>query len=160
MPSSPIDWIPGYRGYKDLELRRETDKQVRLAAAAALSKHVATLSQIQTDAIREGGVAFMDELGTLKTALQTLSDRLTAAPRGYTGLFSTRDVKADTLDQITAHDRQVLSAAEALGAALAGVGKAMEAGSGQRAAIREGHQAVQAVAAAFDKRGQLLAGVQ
>ena len=158
MSPSPIDWIPGYKGYKDLELRRETDKQVRLAAAAALGKHTAALSQIQTDAIREGGVAFMDELGTLKTALQTLADRLTAAPRGYTGLFSARDIRVDTLDQITAHDREVLGGAEALGAAIESIGQAMASGSGQRAAIREAMAAVQALTGAFDKRGRFLLG--
>ena len=37
MTNSPLDLLPGYKGYKDLEARRESDKQARLAVAAELA---------------------------------------------------------------------------------------------------------------------------
>ncbi len=113
MTNSPLDLIPGYKGYKDLEARRESDKQARLAVAAELARHTAQITQVQNDAMREGGLAFMDALGTLKTAIQTLADKISAAPRGYTGLFATKNIQADTLDQVLGFDRELLNDATA-----------------------------------------------
>ena len=158
MTNSPLDLLPGYKGYKDLEARRESDKQARLAVAAELARHTAQLTSAQNDALREGGIAYMDALGTLKTAIQTLADKISAAPRGYTGLFATHNIQADTLDQVTAFDRELLNEATALGPAIEAVEQAMLAGTGQNAAIKAAQTAVKSVATTFEKRAKLLAG--
>jgi hypothetical protein len=158
MTNSPLDLLPGYKGYKDLEARRESDKQARLAVAAELARHTALITQVQNDAIREGGLAFMDALGTLKTAIQTLADKISAAPRGYTGLFATKNIQADTLDQVLGFDRELLNEATALGPVIESVEQAMLAGAGQQAAIRAAQTAVKAVATTFEKRAKILAG--
>ena len=80
MTNSPLDLLPGYKGYKDLEARRESDKQARLAVAAELARHTSQITQVQNDAMREGGLAFMDQLGGLKTAIQTLAETCAWAP--------------------------------------------------------------------------------
>lgn len=158
MANSPLDLLPGYKGYKDLEARRESDKQARLAVAAELVRHTTQISQVQNDAMAEGGIAFMDKLGTLKTAIQTLADKISAAPRGYTGLFATKNIQADTLDQVLGFDRELLNEATALGPAIEAVEQAMQAGAGQQAAIKSALAAVKALAATFEKRAKLLAG--
>lgn len=158
MTNSPLDLLPGYKGYKDLEARRESDKQARLAVAAELARHTAQISQVQNDALREGGLAFMDQLGGLKTAIQTLADKISAAPRGYTGLFAARNIQAETLDQVLGFDRELLNEATALGPAIESVEQAMLAGAGQQAAIKAAQTAVKSVAKTFEKRAKILAG--
>ncbi len=155
---SPLDLLPGYKGYKDLEQRRESDKQARLAVAAALTGFAGSISRIQNDALGAGGIGFMDALGTVKTALQTLADRISAAPRGYTGLFATNNIRAETLDQILAFDRELLTETGSIGPALEAVAKAMDAGAGQKEAIKAALTTVKAVSIVFDKRARLLGG--
>lgn len=158
MTQSPLEKLSVYKGYKDLEQRRESDKQVRMAIVAELAKLTVALTDVQNEALSGGGIAHMDALGTLKTQIQTLADKVAAAPRGYSGLFSARDIKADTLDAITNFDRELLVSASEMGGVIDAVGTAMGEGKGERAAIKAATQAVKGLATRFDQRSKLISG--
>lgn len=102
--------IPGYRGYKEKELRREADKTHRLFVSERLDSVVARLDSVKLDLINRGE---LDKLGFLDLAgrkLRTVADRIRFADYGYAGLFDTDKVDQVVLDQLYQFDHQLMSA--------------------------------------------------
>mgnify|MGYP005844968661 CR=1 FL=1 len=96
--------IPGYKGYKERELRREADKLLRTHLANRLDEQrrrvVSIMGQL-TDAGRLTEMAALEK-GVLR--LQLLIDRLRTAAYGYAGLFDAIKVEQRQLDALYQFD--------------------------------------------------------
>lgn len=101
--------LPGYRGYKQKELRREADKLLRTTLAQQLSDQRIKLSSLQLDFVSHGNLALVDDLERAVGKLQILIDRLRRAAYGYSGLFDAVKVKEDELDSLYSFDQQLLT---------------------------------------------------
>ncbi|HEY3291493.1 MAG TPA: hypothetical protein VGK87_15285, partial [Anaerolineae bacterium] len=110
-------------------------------------------------ALDNGAIEVMSSLGAVKTALQTLIDRIKWAPQGYAGFFDAVRVKEDDLDKLEAFDQQLVAEIAKVGAAIDGLDKAVTANAEIKAAIVVARGQVQEVAALFDKRSSVLTGV-
>jgi hypothetical protein len=98
--------IPGFRGYRDREARREADKLVREHGARELEKIVRELHE-------HAAKAALDELEDVQdvvTQAEKLTRELRFADRGYSGFFD--EVKLDSaaaLDAVYERDERVVS---------------------------------------------------
>ncbi len=104
--------IPGYKGYKQKELRREADKLLREALVSRLRAVKRQLDALQQDLISAGKFDLLDEVGSTITQLQTFIDRVRTASYGYGGLFDAVRVKEDDLDRLYQFDNQLLDYAQ------------------------------------------------
>ncbi len=100
--------IPGYKGYKEKELRREADKLLRLDVAGKLGDQRKRLSELQVQLINQAQIQYVDDLDRAVAKLQLLIDRITTASYGYAGLFDAVKVKEEQLDALYEFDNQML----------------------------------------------------
>ncbi len=101
--------IPGYKGYKQKELRREADKLLRTTIAQRLSDLRIKLSGLQLDFLSAGKLWLVDDLERAVGKLQILIDRLRTATYGYAGIFDAVKVKEEELDALYDYDHQLLT---------------------------------------------------
>ncbi len=106
--------LPGYRGYKDKELRREADKIERLYVAERLEACRHKLDDVMLDLTRRSDLDPMDDLDIALRKLRKVRDRIQFADYGYAGLFDTVKVDEPVLDQLYQYDVQVQEQARAL----------------------------------------------
>jgi hypothetical protein len=122
--------VPGYKGYKQKELRREADKLLRDTLVSRLRTIKRQLDALQQDLISAGKFGALDVVGSATTQLQTFIDRIRTASYGYGGLFSAVRVNEEDLDRVYQFDAQLLDYVERLEGA---VSRAREAVAGEDA---------------------------
>jgi hypothetical protein len=106
--------LPGYRGYKEKELRREADKIQRLYLAERLDACRRKLEDVMLGLTRRSDLAPMADLDITLRKLRTVRDRVQFADYGYAGLFDTVKVDESVLDQLYQHDVQTQEQARAI----------------------------------------------
>ena len=115
---SLVSKIPGYKGYKDKELRREADKLLRDELAMKLDDQRKRLSSLQMELISQAQIEFLDDLERAVMKLQLLIDRISTASYGYAGLFDAVKVKEEQLDALYEFDNQMLNFVDEIAADL------------------------------------------
>ena len=147
--------VPGYRGYKEKELRREADKLQRVYLAERLEACSQVLERIQLDITRRGSLDLLGLIDTTVRRLRTSRDRIQFADYGYAGLFDTTKVGEAKLDELYQFDVQLQERARAI-EELAGV---LSADSPSfRADVDLLDERIDALDAYFAGREQLITG--
>ena len=100
--------IPGYKGYKDKEVRREADKLIRLKVARGLQEQRRRLNSIEVRLVNAGRLGVLLILDRSLMRLQLLIDRLKTASYGYAGLFDAIKVREQELDALYDYDVALL----------------------------------------------------
>ena len=88
--------IPGIAGYREKEMRRDADKQLRDALAKRLESRRRKLTALQGDLLDSGGILWMDDMERVVGRLQLLIDRVKTASYGYAPLFALNASKRTT----------------------------------------------------------------
>jgi hypothetical protein len=151
--------VPGYKGYKEKEMRREADSLLRDALVRDFTEQVNRLTPMQSTLMDNGAIDLMSDMGAVKTALQTLIDRIRNAPQGYAGFFDAVRVKEDDLDRLEAFDQQLVAEIAKVSAALDGLDKAVQANADVKPTIVTARNAVQEVVTLFNKRASVITGL-
>ncbi len=130
-----VSKIPGYKGYKDKELRREADKLLRMELASKFDDQRKRLTELQTQLISQAQIEFVDDLDRAVSKLQLLIDRIRTASYGYAGLFDAVKVKEEQLDTLYEFDNQMVDFVDETAASVDQVASAISAKEGILAAI-------------------------
>jgi len=111
-----MGYIPGYKGYKEKELRRESDRLVRMEAVNRLKAAKTTFRRAfaNPSAIQKLAGDDTYTLETFNSRLDRVTQRIDRAVAGYAGMFDTVKVKEDKLDTVLQHDVSVIEKAEAV----------------------------------------------
>lgn len=123
-----LDRIPGYRGYRLKDDRRDADRRVRSAVADAFAVELQRVERIGRElanARRLGEIAAVERASQ---AIRHFIDRVRAAPAGYGGLYGERDVDGVVLDQIRLFDESLVLGADELRPAIDRLETAVAAG--------------------------------
>ncbi|MGC9358388.1 MAG: hypothetical protein ACP5GX_10990 [Anaerolineae bacterium] len=149
--------IPGYKGYKEKELRREADKLLRETIVSRMRTVKKQLDGLQQEIIEVGKFDLLDEVGSAATQLQTFIDRVRTASYGYGGLFSAVRVKEEDLDRMYQFDTMLLEYANRIEGA---VSRAREGLSGDdaRSQILLIRDLTREANATFDDRQEVIKG--
>jgi hypothetical protein len=150
--------LPGYKGYKEKEMRREADTLVRNALVRDFSEQLNRLTPLQNTLIDNGSIELMEPLGAVKTALQTLIDRIRNAAQGYSGFFDAVRVKEDDLDKLEQFDQQLVGEIAKVSASIDALDAAVQAGAEVKPAIANTRSTIQEVVALFNKRASVITG--
>jgi hypothetical protein len=148
--------IPGYKGYKEKELRREADKLLRDQIAGQLEDQRRRLVELQNRAISQAQIEYLDDLERAAMKLQLLIDRVKTASYGYAGLFDALKVKEEQLDMLYDFDARVLASVNVVAADVDRVESAISAREGVSEAIFELTETVEQANRTFGHRHEAI----
>lgn len=106
--------VPGYKGYRDKEDRRDEDKRIRETVADAITGSVDKLTAFNATL---AAARSFDALTTLEAEvgqIRLLADRIRHATYGYGGIFTEDSVDASALEQLRLFDAALLREADGL----------------------------------------------
>jgi hypothetical protein len=129
--------IPGYKGYKQKEMRREADKLLRMQVAGQLDDQRKRLSELQMQLVSQAQIEYVDDLERAVMKLQLLIDRVKTASYGYAGLFDAVRVKEKQLDALYDFDNQMMDLVQEIASDVDLVASAIAAKEGVGLAIAE-----------------------
>jgi hypothetical protein len=94
--------VPGFKGYKEKELRREQDKALRMRLVKALEDLKYDIVGMEEEHPDE--LEMIKNLEYLMAKVQKLEDKIEHADYGYAGFFDLIHIDEDKLDEIYQHD--------------------------------------------------------
>ena len=100
-------YIPGFKGYRELGLRRKADQLVREHLVALLDDIRGALKGVISKWAEEGKLAQLDTLDRLLGKLTKARDNVRFADYGYTGWFDAVKIKEEQLDAMYGYDLQL-----------------------------------------------------
>ena len=112
--------IPGFKGYREKELRRDADKLQREHLADLLEDAKKHLNQVSTDISRSGNLSAMNDVETARKRLDKVIARIRWADRGYGGFFDTVKVDEAMLERVYAFDLSLIEHVDRIRAVAAG----------------------------------------
>jgi len=98
--------IPGYKGYKQKELRREADKLQRDYVVERLETARRGLESVALEMTDRGDLQLLSGIDRIGRKLRTVKDRYLYADYGYAGIFDTVKVGDEVLDLLYRFDVQ------------------------------------------------------
>ena len=153
-----IAGLPGIKGYREKELRREADKQVRDNLARHLESRRRKLTSLQNDLLGSGGLDWVDDVERVVGRLQLFIDRVKTASYGYAPLFGLNRVNEEDLDRLAAFDQDLYNQVGPLDEAIGKLEQAVSANDGIKDALRAVGDLVSAMNETFNRRAEVIQG--
>jgi len=156
-----MGYIPGYRGYKEKELRRESDRLVRMEVVNRLKAAKTTFRRTFANPMLVQKLSSEDafRFDTLNARLDRVTQRIDRAVAGYAGMFDAIKVKEDKLDTVIQHDLSLIEKAEALKVDVEKVVKIETGNDEWRTAMDDLISKVEELDGLVDKRSEILRGL-
>lgn len=111
-----MGYIPGYRGYKEKELRRESDRLVRMDAVNRLkaAKNAIRRTFANPAIVQKLSSEDSYRFDAFTSRLDRVTQRIDRAVAGYAGMFDAIKVKEDKLDTVIQRDLSLIEKADAI----------------------------------------------
>ena len=110
--------LPGFRGYKEKELRRESDKLIRNNLTLKLSKDKDNVRSIAQKISDKRYLDVLPDIDRLNAKMDRITEKVNHASYGYAGFYDIVKIKEDNLDRMIAFDNQLLDEVNALTASI------------------------------------------
>lgn len=147
--------IPGFKGYMERQNRRDTDKLLREVIADRFDQLWQRVSALQQELIKQGGIAYVDDLESAAIKLRTFTDRIRRATRGYSSLFAAVKINEEELEKLYAYDATLLDMVDDVNRAIDNV-EASIGSDGLQAAIRNLTMVSQQTIDAYNRREEVI----
>lgn len=151
-------YIPGFGGYIERENRRDADKVLRDTVARRFEEQWKRVSQLQSDLVSNGMLAHVDDMEKAAIKLRTFIDKITTAPRGYSGLFDAVKINEAELTAIYQFDVAFFDLAEQVGRGVDNVEQTLNDEAGLPAAIRNIVALARLAVETYEKRSEVVTG--
>ena len=148
--------IPGFKGYRERDLRRDADRLQREHISARLEDGKKALNQVAAALTRGGDLDVMNDVETARKRIDKVANRIRYAERGYSGFFDAVKVDETILAKLYAFDMGLLEDVEGVRAAAA----AATGASDPRAAVQDLVGRIDALDARLSERENVLRGVK
>ena len=154
-------FIPGFRGYKEKELRRESDKLIR----NHLNLNLSTLkNDLKTAAQQLSDRRYIDiltDMDRLAAKMDRIVEKVNHASYGYTGFFDVVKVKEENLDRMLAFDAELIDKVNSLATEIAAFKAELSSGETKnlKTKIQNLTDKLADFEEAFDKRAEAILGV-
>jgi ABC-type transporter Mla subunit MlaD len=100
--------VPGFRGYKEKELRREADRLLRDSLYRRLKSVRADLETVFQNISDNRVTQHTDDLNRLIAKIDLVSEQINHASYGYSGFFDAVKIEEDDLDNMLAFDSKLI----------------------------------------------------
>jgi hypothetical protein len=154
--------IPGFRGYKLREQRREADRIVRDYIYRALQHSRDDLMSCLQSLTDAKASELVEPMNRLIARLDTIAEMINRASYGYSGFFDSIKVEEPELDNMLAYDTQLMDSVRKIGDATASFKADLAQGKLENA--RNGQQelgvSIDNLESAFEGRKAVIEGVK
>ncbi len=106
--------LPGFRGYKEKELRRESDKLIRNHLYLKLSKGKDNVRSISQKIADKRYLDVLPDIDRLTAKMDRITEKVNHASYGYSGFYDVVKIKEENLDRMIAFDNQLLDGVNTL----------------------------------------------
>jgi hypothetical protein len=154
-------FIPGFRGYKEKELRRESDRLIRNHLHLKLSNDQSDLKEISQKLADRRYFDVMVDMDRLLAKMDRVSEKVNHASYGYSGFFDAVKVKEDSLDRMIDFDTKLVDNVNALSTEIVAFKADLAAGNTSNLKARVGAvtDKLEALEGTFDSRQEVILGV-
>ena len=111
-------FIPGFRGYKEKEIRRESDRLIRNHLYMKLNIDKNDLREINQKLADRRYFDVLIDMDRLSAKMDRVVEKVNHASYGYSGFFDAVKVKEDNLDHMIAFDSKLIDGINALASEL------------------------------------------
>ena len=153
-----MSFIPGFSGYIDRQNRRDADKLLRDTVARRFEEQWKRTSQLQSDMVSSGMIAYVDDMEKAAIQLRTFINKITTAPRGYSGMFDAVKINEKELEAIYQFDAAFFDLAEQVGRALDNVEASLADEAALPAAIRNVTSIARLAVETYNRRSEAVTG--
>jgi hypothetical protein len=153
--------LPGFRGYKEREIRRETDKLVRDHIYDLLVDTKKDLREIYQELVGLGVADTWLDMDRLIARFDRVSERIHHAAYGYSGFFDAVKIREDRLERLISFDYGLVSSAQELQSKTEKLDESTEKGEFEevRQMIAELRRKIEEMEETFDKRKSSILGL-
>jgi hypothetical protein len=106
--------LPGFRGYKEKELRRESDRLIRDSLYQRLSKAKSDLKTVFQKLSDRRSFDVLTDMDRLMAKFDRVAEKVNHASYGYSGFFDVVKVEEDSLDRMIDFDNQLFDDVDAI----------------------------------------------
>ena len=153
--------LPGFRGYKEKELRRESDKLIRNNLTLKLSKDKDNVRSIAQKIADKRYLDVLPDIDRLTAKMDRITEKVNHASYGYAGFYDIVKIKEENLDRMITFDNQLLDEVNALTASIDDLKAQLL--SNNFSNLKDKIQAIadkfELLEDTFDKREQVILGV-
>jgi len=153
--------LPGFRGYKEKELRRESDKLIRNHLSLKLSKDKDNVKSISQRIADKRYLDILADADRLNAKMDRITEKINHASYGYSGFFDIVKIKEENLDRMIDFDNQLIDSVNALTAEIDGLKAQLLGGdySNLKDKIQGVTDKIELLEDTFDKRQEVIMGV-
>ncbi len=154
--------VPGFHGYKEKEMRRESDKLIRNQIYQKLSDAEAQAKDIYRALVNQGANDTWDDTDHLLARLDRIMERINHSEYGYAGFFDSTKVREPDLDRMMGYDMQLIHMADNVTTSIQSLKDVLDNDRLQEAKgkVSEAMKVVDALENAYNGRKQIIVGVQ
>ncbi len=155
------DFIPGFRGYKEKEIRRESDRLIRNHLYLKLTDAKNALRQISQKLADRRYFDVITDVDRLLAKMDRIVEKVNHASYGYSGFFDAVKVKEENLDRMIDFDNQLVDEINALAAEIDAFRTDLASGAttNLRTHVQNVTDKLESLEATFDKRNEVILGV-
>ena len=154
-------FIPGFRGYKEKEIRRESDRLLRNHLYMKLSTEKNDLREISQKIADRRYFDVMTDMDRLLAKMDRIAEKVNHASYGYSGFFDAVKVKEDNLDNMIAFDNKLIDDVSELASQIDAFKADLSSGntSNLKTNVQNVTVKIESLEDTFDKRNEVIMGV-
>jgi uncharacterized coiled-coil DUF342 family protein len=107
-------YIPFYRGYRARNLRRDVDREVRMAVSKMIKNTKVELENVHREIVETGDMALARKMERIRNKVDTYNTKVEKAVNGYSGIWASVKKEEQELDAVVEFDAKVLESADDL----------------------------------------------
>ena len=149
-------YIPGYRGYKEKNLRREQDRAVRNELSRAIQGTKADLAEIQRELVTKPKL--MLDIERIRTKVDRYDIDVKKAVNGYSAFHDATKILEADLDRLVEWDAQLIDDIQLMRRATADLLESVDNEDDVKAEVRNLERGVDGLIEAYQKRESVMRG--
>jgi hypothetical protein len=161
LPERIAAFIPGFHGYKEKELRRESDRLIRNHLYLKLSIEKTDLREIEQNLADRRYFDVLTDMDRLLAKMDRVVEKINHASYGYSGFFDAVKVKEGNLDSMIDFDNKLLDGISALTAEIDGLKADLASGvtTNIKTRVQNVTDKLESLENTFDQRNEVIMGV-
>jgi len=154
-------FIPGFRGYKEKEIRRESDRLVRNHLVLKLTNERTDLREISQKMVDRRYFDVLTDMDRLLAKMDRVVEKINHAMYGYTGFFDAVKVREDNLDRMIDFDNKLIDGINALDTEISAFKSDLASGqtSNLKTRVQNVTDKLESLEDTFDQRNEVMLGV-
>jgi SMC interacting uncharacterized protein involved in chromosome segregation len=151
-------YIPGYKGYKEKNLRRDADRAVRQELSRSIQGSKADLAEVQKAVIDDFDL--MMDVERIRTKVDKYDIDIKKAVNGYSAFHDSVKILEADLDKVMAWDAKILDDIQAMREATEKILEMADEGSLARKDLRKYERCIDDMLEDYNQREAIMKGFQ